>query len=793
MVFLIRLFSIVIVLTLLVGCGAEDRKQAYYDRGMELLAQGDATRARLEFKNVLQIDPKDAQAWYQVAEIEASDQNWNAAFGAYGKAIELDPGQLDARLKRGRLLFDSNQITSASSDVDAILAVEPNNAGALALRGAVRARQGDLAAAAQDAQAALAVDPGHRDGLLLLAEIRRAQNAPAETAELLARAVQAHPEDAQLRLSLAAIYQEQGDLAQAREQLEKLIELEPSQMLHVARLVVFFNTQGDKQAAEQVLREALQRNPELPQAKLLLVEWTIQERGTEDGARLLEQFITEEPDAYQFRFALGELRSSAGENDAAADIYRAIIERDRLGTEGLKARTLLAALDFAQQRTDAAQVLLGEVLKEDPRNVDALMLRGAIELAVDNPDAAIPALRDALQNSPGSIRALRLLAKAHEMRDELTLAQDALDKAIEAAPADPAAYLDLAQIKVRSGDMRGASAVLERFLDRAPDNTLVQSALARLQLGQQDWSAMEKTAERILAGRPDHPLGYYLKGLLQQRDGKLQESVEQFELAIAKRSDVVEPMLALARSYLLLEQPDAAETSLRRVLEQQPANAAALNLLGEIYAATQRYPEALAQFQQVISLYPKSPSAYARMADLHAQTGDLEKAIATLRSGIAETNRNAFLVFRLGVALQDSGQHAQAITTYEEVLKSNPDAEAVRNNLAMLLANHRQDDPASLARAVELTRTFADSDQWVLLDTLGWVQFRNGNLNSALGTLEKAAGLVDPVPAEMQYHLGMVYARLDRPAEAKANLSAALESNTVFPGREEARDTLEGL
>ncbi len=58
---------------------------------------------------------------------------------------------------------------------------------------------------------------------------------------------------------------------------------------------------------------------------------------------------------------------------------------------------------------------------------------------------------------------------------------------------------------------------------------------------------------------------------------------------------------------------------------------------------------------------------------------------------------------------------------------------------------------------------------------------------------EKAADLTDSIPPEMQFHLGMVYAELGRVAEAKANLSAALASNAVFPGLEEARSTLEGL
>ena len=135
----------------------------------------------------------------------------------------------------------------------------------------------------------------------------------------------------------------------------------------------------------------------------------------------------------------------------------------------------------------------------------------------------------------------------------------------------------------------------------------------------------------------------------------------------------------------------------------------------------------------------------------------------------------------------------EAIAAYEEVLKTNPQAEAVINNLAMLLVNHRRDDPEALIRARELTLGFADSDQWVLLDTLGWVQFRSGEVETALATLERAAAMVDPLPAEMLYHLGLVKAGLGRVEEARQALSQALESGETFPGIEEARETFERL
>ena len=87
------------------GCGtADDRKTAYYQRGVELLEKGDLVKAWLELKNALQIDPKYAAAWLKLGEIDERSGNLQAAFGAYARAVELDSANVDARLRRGRIL-----------------------------------------------------------------------------------------------------------------------------------------------------------------------------------------------------------------------------------------------------------------------------------------------------------------------------------------------------------------------------------------------------------------------------------------------------------------------------------------------------------------------------------------------------------------------------------------------------------------------------------------------------------------------------------------------------------------
>ena len=96
----------------------------------------------------------------------------------------------------------------------------------------------------------------------------------------------------------------------------------------------------------------------------------------------------------------------------------------------------------------------------------------------------------------------------------------------------------------------------------------------------------------------------------------------------------------------------------------------------------------------------------------------------------------------------------------------------VANNLASLISAHR-DDPDSLARAETIAKRLRGLDVPAFQDTYGWIALRRGNLDDALSHLEPAArGL--PKDALTQYHLGMVYDKLGRSADAIRQFDRAL-------------------
>ena len=87
--------ALLMLANLLTSCGgAEERKASYLERGGKYFAEHNYDKAKVEFKNVLQIDPKTAKPYFYLGQIEEGRQNWREAFAYYQMAVELDGGDL---------------------------------------------------------------------------------------------------------------------------------------------------------------------------------------------------------------------------------------------------------------------------------------------------------------------------------------------------------------------------------------------------------------------------------------------------------------------------------------------------------------------------------------------------------------------------------------------------------------------------------------------------------------------------------------------------------------------------
>ena len=105
-----RAGQIVILLSavLLAGCQSpEERAQGYYEKGMALIEKKDDLNARVQLTTALVYKSDKIEAWRALAGIEERLKSTRSLFQDLRRIVELDPKDIDARIKLGRIMFEN--------------------------------------------------------------------------------------------------------------------------------------------------------------------------------------------------------------------------------------------------------------------------------------------------------------------------------------------------------------------------------------------------------------------------------------------------------------------------------------------------------------------------------------------------------------------------------------------------------------------------------------------------------------------------------------------------------------
>jgi cytochrome c-type biogenesis protein CcmH/NrfG len=133
--FKVAWIAIAVAAALLACGGPEDKKAKFYDRAKGFFAKGEMAKARLDVNNALQIDPRFAEGYELLGQVEQHEGNLKGALDAFGRAAELKPELAAAQVELGKLLLMSGAADKAMDRAEAVLAKEPGNVDALMLKG----------------------------------------------------------------------------------------------------------------------------------------------------------------------------------------------------------------------------------------------------------------------------------------------------------------------------------------------------------------------------------------------------------------------------------------------------------------------------------------------------------------------------------------------------------------------------------------------------------------------------------------------------------------------------------
>lgn len=121
------------------------------------------------------------------------------------------------------------------------------------------------------------------------------------------------------------------------------------------------------------------------------------------------------------------------------------------------------------------------------------------------------------------------------------------------------------------------------------------------------------------------------------------------------------------------------------ILEQQPNQVEALQLLGIIACKTGLLEEGIAHYQKVIALRSDWAETYYNLGKALKQQGNFEKAIAHFQQALSKRADFVEAEYNLGHTLQELGKLEEAIACYNHVLELNPQFIDARWNRALAL------------------------------------------------------------------------------------------------------------
>src|SRR6266446_1699726 len=198
----------------------------------------------------------------------------------------------------------------------------------------------------------------------------------------------------------------------------------------------------------------------------------------------------------------------------------------------------------------AAEKLVSDILKKDPRNITGLKIRASIRIERGQFETAIADLREALNGQPKSSELLLLMGSAYERDGKLELADRQYADATKSAAGNLGVILQYVAFLQRQGRVAQAEDVLTEAANANPKSIDTLYALAQIRLARQNWTGALAVAESARALGNDRGISDLIRGAVFAGQNKMEQSIAALEAAHASAPDVVQPVVSLVNAYV---------------------------------------------------------------------------------------------------------------------------------------------------------------------------------------------------------------------------------------------------
>ncbi|MDH5645001.1 MAG: tetratricopeptide repeat protein [Candidatus Heimdallarchaeota archaeon] len=737
----IRIPFVLVIILILNACGDTEKSvNEHLAKGKLYLTEENYEKAQIAFKNVLQINPKSAEAYHYLGEIAEYKRDWGRVLASYNSALDLNPELLKTRQNLGRYFYlvAGEQEASGNTEgaketlkevrkqVDEILKRDPNHVGGLVLKAALNFRNNKTIEAIEMLERVLSLGM-NENAVIMLSEIYAQQKKYEKEEHILKKGLMLSPKNISIYLALVEYYKRQKQMDNAIKSLNKVIQIKPDVFNYRVILSKYYTQIDQKDNAVKVLRNSVRDESMDIDRHLVLAEYVGTHKGVEAGIKELKASIQKLPEEPKLIFALAGVYVREDRTDDALSLFEGIIDKWKVSPIGLKARIESAKIYISRSQMRKAYHLIDEVLDETPNDHDALLLKGKIALQDKKNAEAITAFRIILKTQPDKIEVLNLIAEAHLAEGSMKLAHENLMKVVDLLPNNVDALSRLVRYFIVARDKENIKKYINKVLEIEPNNIEALTIKSSILTASNKIEQAIQVLNKLKKIAPEKSDPYFRMGRIYKAQKKLIKAKKEFEEAFSRDPKSKNLLAELIDLQLKMGEISEAEIMLKNIIKSEPEfemayqfigmvflakkdfssakyafnkaymRSADVNLLAQLisaYVADKDEPGARAKLEGIIKQYPDHPTAHSLLGVLYQQQNMLREAESEFEQQVKLTPKSTDAYIQLANIRVAQNNIEGAKHAYKQGIRFLPEDIRLLHRLAMLYESQQKLDKA---------------------------------------------------------------------------------------------------
>jgi len=468
---------------------------------------------------------------------------------------------------------------------------------------------------------------------------------------------------------------------------------------------------------------------------------------------------------------LSEIYSNARQSDSAASVLSKIISMDSTNVD---AYYRLARI-YETNKPVSAINIYQEITNIVGPDWNVLMRVAELQANLGNFKDAAASIQQILTIDPGNTGLKKLLAENYQKAKMYDEALKVIDDVLTANPDDLDAHDRKAQIYLSENKWDTASGEYSYILKQPniPIDLKIRIGATYFEQSFKDSTLIPITKvffKTIDQDTANWQVKMYLAAIaLNEKNDS--DAIENFKAATQLASWNVEPWVRLGGLYFDNRKYDEAVKVLREAITSFPVDFRVNLILGLSLAQLNKNDEARVDLKKAVDLNPKDITALSAYGYTLSQLKENDEAVIYLKRALSITPEDINLLGTIGLIYDGQKKWKECDSVYEKALSIDSSNALLNNNFAYSLSE--RGIKLGLALKMAKIAITAEPNNSAYLDTIGWVYFKAGDFDMAIGYINKAIQ-VGGEKSDILEHLGDIQFKMGEKDKALKTWEKAL-------------------